>query len=454
MLEEALSISIKCEREFGKVQFNSLSIEKDDLFIALKGQRDGHEFVRDALERGAGGAIVSRSIENVDPSKLIIVEDSFAALEKLARYKRETSGAKFIAVTGSVGKTTTKEALHTMLSAYGEVSANRGTFNNYLGVLLTLASISRTAEYAIIEAGMNAKGELAELSKLIRPDIGVIVSVSEGHIEFFNSVEEICDAKCEIFLGMNAERGIAIINQDISTYQRCLDNLKVAAIRNIRIFGEGENTDVRIISADRLENNSLRAKYQIADEEIEVVINEVPLYFAVNFAAGFTVVKSLGLDLEPAANVICSFASVAGRGKIIRVQNNYKDYAIICDYYNSNPQSLSSALQYLGEFEHENKIAILGDMGELGRFKYDLHHKTVEYIQNAGIKKLFLIGQIMPELKDKVGSEIEIICAENAEELIKNLDKYLTGGELILIKGSRSMKLEKIAVYLGVKDAF
>ena len=215
-LGKALLLNIAGNREFGKVQFNSKDVEQGDIFIALKGVRDGHEFVLDALDRGASVAIVSKKISNVDQAKLIMVEDTYEALMDLAEFKRRNSKAKFIAITGSVGKTSTKEATKIMLSAYGKTHASHGTFNNYLGVPLCLASMPNDTEYAVIEMGMSAKGELSELSKLAIPDVALITAVSEGHIGSFNSVEEIADAKCEIFEGMDINDGIAIVNRDIT----------------------------------------------------------------------------------------------------------------------------------------------------------------------------------------------------------------------------------------------
>ena len=170
-IEEALLVKLSTDTVYGKVQFNSQNIDEGDLFIALPGQRDGHEFVADALKRGANGAIVSKDIAGVNQQKLIKVSDTFEALGRLSEYKRHKSKAKFIAVTGSVGKTSTKEAIKIMLAAYGNVHASHGTFNNFLGVPLTLACMPDNTDYAIIEMGMNAKGEISSLSNQVRFDL-------------------------------------------------------------------------------------------------------------------------------------------------------------------------------------------------------------------------------------------------------------------------------------------
>ncbi|RTK92111.1 MAG: UDP-N-acetylmuramoyl-tripeptide--D-alanyl-D-alanine ligase [Rickettsiales bacterium] len=453
-INQALSLNMTGDRNFGAVQFNSNDIQTGDIFIALQGNRDGHEFVKDALNNGASVAIVSKNIEEIDPNLLIIVEDTYQALIKLAEYKRHNVTAKFIGLTGSVGKTTTKSALKMMLDSYGKTYASHGTFNNHLGVPLTLASIPDDAEYVIIEMGMNSKNELSFLSKLAKPDIALVTTISEGHIEFFDSIEDIADAKCEIFEGLDNDHGIAIINHDIEMYDRCIKKINQLSIKNIITFGENENADINILSNEILEDENLRLKYLINNEEIDIVVPSVPPYFAYNFAASFAVINALGCDIENAASAICSFAPGVGRGKIIQVNSGQKEFRIICDYYNANPQSMASALQYLGQFNIIDKVAILGNMGELGKLKYDLHKDLIVLIKEARIKKLFLVGELMNHIKDEFDSSIQVISFADSDEAAQKIDQYLNGGEMILIKGSRSMKLEKIAQKLGVSDAF
>ncbi len=452
-INQALSLNLTDDRSYGAVQFNSNDIIKNDIFIALPGVRDGHEFVANAINNGASIAIVSKNIEGIDLSRLIIVDDTYQALIKLAKYKRDNVQAKFIALTGSVGKTTTKSALKMMLKSYGKTYASHGTFNNHLGVPLTLASIPDDSEYVIIEMGMNSQGELKILSEMARPDIALITTISEGHIEFFNSVEEIADAKCEIFQGIDSQEGIAIINCDIDNYDRCMQNINKLHLKNIITFGKNEAADININNIDLLEDENLRLKYLINDEEIEILVSSIPPYFAYNFAAAFAVISALKLEIENAANVICSFEPEIGRGKTIVTSSGSKDYIIICDYYNANPQSMTASLKYIGQFNTKDKVAILGNMGELGSLKYDLHMALIEPIKKAGIIKLFLVGDLMHYIKDEFDANIEVICFVNSKEAAIHMDQYLKGGEMILIKGSRSMKLEIIAQKLGVRDA-
>lgn len=452
-IETALSVKVSSSEGYGKVQFNSQNIEAGDLFIALAGQRDGHEFVADALKRGASAAIVSKNIESVAEDKLIKVEDTLEALLLLSEYKRRISKAKIIAVTGSVGKTSTKEAIKIMLKSYGNVHASYGTFNNSLGVPLTLASMPDDTDYAVIEMGMNAKGELSALSNQVIPDIAVITTISEGHLEFFNSLEEIADAKCEIFEGLDINHGIAIINRDIDVYSQCVQNIDVVRLQNIQSFGKHEDARVRFVSHEILDNQSTRLLYEIEDESIELIMNHVvPIHLAENFAAAFAIIHALHLELEPAATAISSFQAVLGRGRLVSLDKDGKSYQIICDYYNSNPQSLQASLEHFAQFSDKSKIAVLGDMGELGASQLALHQRMVPYIKDSGISKLFLVGNLMQQIKAEMPENMLVQCYPDVDTLINDFDQYIQGGEIILIKGSRSLKLEKLAKHLGVKN--
>lgn len=450
-IEAALSVKLSPSAGYGKIQFNSKHVEKGDLFIALPGARDGHEFVVEALKNGASAAIISKDIINAPQDKLIKVKNTSEALTLLADYKRNISKAKIIAVTGSVGKTSTKESLRIMLSAYGKVHASHGTFNNSLGVSLTLASMPDDTDYAIIEMGMNAKGELRDLSKQVLPDIALITTVSEGHLEFFGSVNEIADAKCEIFNGLDISTGIAIINRDMDVYAHCEKNADYTRLCNIQTFGKHEDSDTRFVSYEVLDDQSTRLVYEIESEHIEILMDYIlPIHLAENFAAAFSVVKALELYLEPAASAIPSFQVVLGRGRLEAFNNNGKNYRIICDYYNSSPQSLRASLEHFSSFNDADKIVVLGDMGELGAAQSTLHKAMVPYIIDSGATKLFLVGDAMGQLKEDFPSNISARLYSCVDELIAEIDQYIQGGELILIKGSRSLKLDKLAKHLGV----
>lgn len=451
-LERALGVKVAANINAGQVKFNSKDVDKGDIFIALPGKRDGHEFVNDALSSGASCAIVSKDIPDIDRNSLIKVDDTMIALNNLAEYKRRNSKAKFIAVTGTVGKTSTREVIKTMLLAYGKTYSSVKSFNNYLGVPLTLASMPDDTEYAVIELGMNAAGEISNLTNMVTPDIAVITTVSEGHIEFFDSIEAIADAKCEIFEGVDINTGIAIINRDISTYERCIQNVDRAGLRNVQTFGKRVDANVRFLSYELLEDHSVRLNFDVNSEECEIIMPNISMHLASNFAAGFSVVKALGLDIEKAASAIISFQPLMGRGRFIEVKHDNKNLGIICDYYNSNPQSLKASLKYLQQFVSNKKVAILGDMGELGNIQDDMHMSIVPSIMEAGVSKLFLVGSVISQIKDSFSNDIEIKLYKNVDEMIADNSTNFEDGDLLLIKGSRSVKLENLAKSLGVKN--
>lgn len=452
-LEEALAINLSHDEHYGEVRFNSQYIEQGDIFIALTGGTgDGHRFVRDAINKGASLAIISNNsgLEDIDNTKLLLVDDTYQTLDKLAIYKRENFDGKVIAITGSVGKTTTKKIIQSMLELYGKTHANFGNFNNNLGVRLTLASLPHDTEYLVLEMGMNQAGEIDELSKIAKPDIAAITRIGESHIGHFSSLDEIIDAKCEIFNHLNSQDSIAILNSSDNNFSSCYQKLVNKKIKHIYSFGSMTIDEVKILQSKRLMNDRFELHIKIKRQKIRVVTNIIPEHFVENFLCALAIINSLSLPIELATSIISQFEPEIGRGKIVQSQILGKTFSIICDFYNSGPPSLSAALTNLSALHNPNKIAILGDMKELGQFETELHRKMVSYIHDAGIKKLFLVGSAMTNIAKYIDPNIEVYTFLTVEELQSKILNLLQGGELILIKASRSIKLEKIAITLGV----
>ena len=470
-LKKALEVNVDDGIRANAIQFNSKNIKPGDIFIALNGgKRNGHEFVEDALMRGAGAAIISQDVAAVDQSKLIRVADTLVALNNLANYKRFHSSAKFIAVTGSVGKTSTKEVLKLVLGKFGRCFANHGNFNNHLGVPITLASMPDNAEYVIIEMGMNAAGEISDLTKQVSPHIAIVTNVAEAHLEFFDSVEAIADAKCEIFEGLDLNEGIAILSKDINVYNRCVEKIDKLCLQNIRTFSKSNNinasahdeesnissnnSDVQLISYETI-NNKVRLKYQIFEEEIEFLMPYIPEHIALNFAACFVVCHELKFDIEKVISAISKFKLSIGRGLIVKGALGDRKFKIITDYYNSNPESLKAALSSFSilSADADDKVIIIGDMGELGNDAIKLHREMTQYVNDSRVNKLFLVGDLAMEIRDKLDPNIFCKTYPSTEDLILDIDQHLQGGELILLKASRFMHFEKIAKKLGVENA-
>ncbi|KJV62617.1 UDP-N-acetylmuramoyl-tripeptide--D-alanyl-D-alanine ligase [Rickettsia amblyommatis] len=437
----ALGITISHSINCNEVQFNSKDVKKGDLFIALQGNRDGHNYVLDAIDKGAAAVIISKRVELNDKDKIILVDDCFEALQKMALYKRENSKAKFIAITGSVGKTSTKEALKVLLQHDFLVFASRGNFNNKLGMLINLASMADDTEYAIFELGMNHKGEIRELVQILKPNIAMITNISEAHLEFFNSLEEVAEAKCEIFANFS-KNDIAVINADTNCYNKILSILKNLSITDIHSFGRSSKTSAELILYENL-GEQVYLKYKINNKVLDVTIPFIPRHFTENYTGVLLIIDILGKDIEIVANHLANISPTKGRGEIINIQN----CRVICDYYNASPQSMKAALEYLKQVPAENKTAIIGDMLELGENSKRLHEKLVQYILDAACSKVYLVGVNTKYIDDLLPSKIAKRYFKNVDELITHITDLFEGNELILIKGSRGVKLDKIVDY-------
>ncbi|AFC75092.1 UDP-N-acetylmuramoyl-tripeptide--D-alanyl-D-alanine ligase [Rickettsia parkeri] len=440
-LSAVLGITISNSISCNEVQFNSKDVKKGNLFIALQGNRDGHDYVLDAIDKGAAAVIISKRVEINDKDKIILVDDCFEALQKMALYKRENSKAKFIAITGSVGKTSTKEALKVLLQHDFLVFASRGNFNNKLGMLINLASMADDTEYAIFELGMNHKGEIRELVQILKPNIAMITNISEAHLEFFNSLEEIAEAKCEIFANFS-KNDIAVINADTNCYNKILSILTNLSITDIHSFGRSAKTSAELILYENL-GEQVYLKYKINKKVLDVTIPFIPRHFTENYTGVLLIIDILGKDIEIAANHLANISPTKGRGEIINIQN----CRVICDYYNASPQSMKAALEYLKQVPAENKTAIIGDMLELGENSKRLHEKLVQYILDAACSKVYLVGVNTKYINDLLPSKIAKKYFKNVDELITHITDLFEGNELILIKGSRGVKLDKIVDY-------
>ena len=445
-LQEALGVRVDPTLRTGVVQFNSKDVKIGDLFIAISGLTDGHKYVREAIELGAASVIIEKAISNIDNTKTIVVEDTKLALKQLGDYKRSISKAKFIAVTGSVGKTSAKEALKIMFEAYGKTFASRGNFNNDLGVAINLASMACDVEYAIFEIGMNHAGEIRKLTNVIKPDVAMITAVSAAHLEFFSSVEAIVDAKCEIFEGMQDD-AVAIINSDSVYFNQMIKSIKQTNVKKIYTFGASKLADLSLIDYT-INSGKTQITYDINDNKILVEMPYIfPVHQAENLAGCFSVIVSLGLDITKAAEAIKEFTLDMGRGKIINFRKSSNQFQVICDYYNSNPASLIASLKFFKQIAHPDKIAIIGDMRELGPASPTLHAELVPFIIDSGATKIILVGEQVKFINDLLPKKLYTKQFDNVDMLMQALGAILQNGNLILIKGSRGVSLEKVLEY-------
>jgi UDP-N-acetylmuramoyl-tripeptide--D-alanyl-D-alanine ligase len=419
------------------------SLQPGDGFVAIRGpNRDGHGFVAAALDQGAACAIVDGTFPPGDEERLVRVGETLEALNDLGRAARARAGAtKVIAVTGSAGKTGTKEALRLALASSGTVHASAKSFNNHWGVPLSLANMPRAVTYGVFEIGMNHAGEIDLLTRLVRPQIAIVTTVAPVHLGFFRSIEEIADAKAEIFRGLEPE-GATVINRDSPYFER----LKAQALQyGARIvgFGEAHGAEVRLLAIELLpERSEVRA--DILGEVVSYRLGAPGRHLVQNSLAVLAAAKLAGADLAQAAAALAGLEAQAGRGARTLIEGPRGRIAIIDESYNANPASMRAALSTLGltpRNEFARRVAVLGDMLELGPEGPKLHHDLAEFIDGAGVDVVFACGELMGSLFGALPASRQGIYAKTAEELQPKLLGAVGPGDAIMVKGSLGSRM-------------
>lgn len=427
------------------VSTDSRTIQKGDLFIAIKGLTfDGHDFVKDVMDKGAEVVIVEKLLPDIPAIRQIVVENSKIAFAELGRYNREQFKGKVICLTGSAGKTTTKEEIKFILSRFAPTYATSGNFNNDIGVPKTLCDLDLNAEYAIIEVGMSSKGEISYLMPYIEPDIALVTNVYPMHIEFFKNIEGIAEAKAEIFEGLN-KTGVAVINKDSQCFE-ILESEALKHTKNLITYGE-EN----ILSMEE-EGLSTRVKVKIADKEVDFVIPMIGKHYVYNALAALIIANECGVDIIKAAEYLKFFEAIEGRGKAYSLKlSQGGKYTLIDDSYSGQPEAMKFAIENLDKMKSNGrKIAVLGKMAELGCLSQQKHIEIGQVLAKTNID--IVIG-VCPEAKDileQLDNKFEKHYYENIEGLDEFLlNKLLQNNDIVLIKGARySSKLYKLTELL------
>ena len=422
---------------------DSRSLEAGDGFIAIRGDnRDGHGFVGSALERGAACAVVEEAFPKGDEARMVRVIDTFDALNDLGRAGRaRTERAVVIAVTGSVGKTGTKEALRLALEPAGTVHASSKSFNNHWGVPLTLANMPRDVAFGVFEVGMNHAGEIDVLTRLVRPHIAIITTVAPVHLGFFGSVEEIADAKAEIFHGLEAG-GTAVINRDIPHFDRIAAHAREHDVKIVS-FGETADADAKLLLADLTPDGS-EATADILGETVIFRLGAPGRHLVQNALAVLAAVKLAGADLPPAAAALGTMQVQAGRGQRRVIETKEGPVAIVDESYNANPASMRAALSTLGlapRSAYKRRVAVLGDMLELGPEGPRLHQELAQAVDGAGIDVVFACGELMASLFQALPAGRQGAYAKSSGELEPKLLQGVGPGDIIMIKGSLGSRM-------------
>ncbi len=437
---------------------DSRALEPGEGFIAIRGpNRDGHDFVQSALEAGAGCAVVEEAFQldtsSDNEGRLVRVHNTFEALNNLGREARDRiDHAVVIGVTGSVGKTGTKEALRVALGPSGSVHASAKSFNNHWGVPLTLANMPRDIDYGVFEMGMNHAGEISALTRLVRPHIAIITTVAPVHLGFFSSVDEIADAKAEIFEGLEPG-GAAILNRDNPYFER----LAAAASgegAEIVSFGEDERAKVRLLSCD-LSPDGSTVTSDILGETVTYRVGAPGRHVVQNTLAVLAAVKVAGADLSAAAEALGAIHAPEGRGERFVIETERGPVCIVDESYNANPASMRAALATLGltpRSAYKRRIAVLGDMLELGSDSLKLHRELAEAVDAAGIDVVFASGADMASLFEALPEKRRGAYAKTSEELAPALLSNVQPGDIVMVKGSLGSRMAPLVE--GLKREF
>lgn len=441
--------------EAAGVSIDTRTLVPGDLFVALSAARDGHDFVADALARGAAAALVSRVPEGVDAgAPLLLVDDVQAALEALGRAGRARSGARVVAVTGSVGKTSTKDMLAHVLRRQGRTHAAEASYNNQWGVPLTLARLPRGAAFAVIEIGMNHPGEIAPLARMARPHVAVITTVGRAHLEFFGTVEAIAREKAAIFEGLEPG-GAAVLNGDLPV----TPILREAAGRRARrvvTFGSARGNHHRLLAV-QLHERATVAQARIWRTPLVYKLGATGRHYAENALAVLAAVWLLGGDRGLAVADLAGWRPSSGRGtrEVLQLDSGEEGWVIdlIDDAFNANPDSMAAALEMLaatrprddiGHIARGRRIAILGDMLELGADEMAMHAALAELPQMRDIDAVHCAGPRMRALWEALPVTQRGEYAGRAEELAGRAHRLIDAGDVVLVKGSKGNRISLV----------
>lgn len=426
------------------VSIDTRTLQKGDLFVALKDIRDGHDFVAQALKKGAVAALVSRVPDGVcAEAPLLIVDDVLQGLGAMGRAARARISGKVIGVTGSVGKTGTKEMLRTALNAQVRVHASESSYNNHWGVPLTLARMPRDTEIAIIEIGMNHAGEIGPLAHMADLDVALITNVAPVHLAAFSGVEEIAMAKAEIFEGLK-RGGTAVLNADIDTLP-ILRGAANTAGAHIVTFGSAKHADFRLLGA-YVSDNATKVSFELAGQEIKYSLAAPGAHLAMNSLAVLAACDAVGADLSRCLAELAMWTTPAGRGKRETVEMANGDLIELIDEgFNANPTSMAAALDVLAQIHAAGrKVVILGDMLELGETEMALHAGMVELPALKAMDVIHLVGPLMKGLYDVLPTENRGLWFETADRAAEQIGDLLKAGDIVMVKGSKGSKVSKI----------
>jgi UDP-N-acetylmuramoyl-tripeptide--D-alanyl-D-alanine ligase len=430
------------------LSIDTRTLKAGEAFFAIQGEnRDGHDFVATALQAGAGLAVVAQAKRGAMPAgaPLLVVPDVLAALNELARASRARSRARIVAVTGSVGKTGTKEALRLALGAQGDTHASAASYNNHWGVPLSLALMPATTKYGVFEIGMNHAGEITPLTRLVRPHVAVVTGIEPVHLEYFGTLDAIADAKAEIFSGVEPG-GTAVINRDSAQYARLAAAATAAGVARIVSFGAHADADARLIDAS-LQPEASVVQARMLGTDVSYKLGAPGRHVVQNSLGVLAAAVAAGADLAAAALALAALKPPAGRGQRIVLDIGEGTALLIDESYNANPASMRAALVLLGQApvgRHGRRIAVLGDMLELGAPGAALHRGLAEAVAANRIDLVYCAGPLMKSLWDALPSERQGGYADSAAALEPQVVAAVRAGDAVMVKGSLGSRMGPI----------
>ncbi len=431
------------------ISIDTRTLREGDAFFAIKGdQFDGHDFATAAMAAGAGLLVVSEarlpSLGRLSVP-MIVVDDVLEAMVKAGLAARARSKAKIIAVTGSAGKTTTKEALRLALSAVGKVHASDKSFNNHWGVPLTLARLPADADYAVFEIGMNHAGEIRPLVSMVRPHVAIVTLIAAAHLGHFRNLDEIALAKAEIFEGVEPE-GHALINRDDARYKSLEKQARRAGVEHVWGFGEHARANFRLLSYEPVAGGA-SATVRMAGEDFSVRLGAPGRHIAQNAMAVLGAAYLAGADVAKVSAALAALEPEKGRGRQHMLRLRDGSFTLIDESYNANPASVKAALELLAATpvgEGGRRVAVLGDMLELGAHAQKLHAGLAPVLVENGIEVALLAGAEMRALADKLPDTLSVVHRATIEELLPLVLNNVKAGDAVMVKSSNGIGSSRI----------
>lgn len=440
------------------ISIDTRTLEPGDLFFAIRGENsDGHSYVRAAFEKGAAAAVVEEA--HADDLKalgpLYVVHDALAAMERLGIASRKRTGGMIVAITGSVGKTGTKEALRLVLSEAGVTHASVASYNNHWGVPLTLARMPLEAAFGVFEIGMNHAEEIRPLASMVRPHVAIITTVAPVHLENLGTIEAIADAKGEIFSGLEPG-GIAILPRDNPHYDRLEALANESRGGGVLSFGESESADARLLEVEAQAEGSIITA-EVMGVRLRYRLGAPGRHLATNSLAVLLAARAVGVDVAQAARSLAGFAAPTGRGAQYALRIHDTPSTLIDESYNANPVSMRAALTLLADAPlptiFGKRIAVLGDMLELGPDAERLHAELADVIAELPIDTVHAAGPLMKALYDALPADKQGLYGRNSAEITEDVIESIVGGDVVMIKGSNGSRMGPIVTALRERYA-